>query len=440
MSSHSHTTAKSQDVPVTESPDATGTPTAVKAGSGQRSKRSRRDKGLPHKIFRFLSSLKLTVIFLGLATILVFVATLDQVNLGIHFVQEKYFQSWIVWWDLPGTDFALPIMPGGYFIGWVLVLNLLCAHAVRFRMTWKKSGIFLVHVGLLILLLGQFFTGILQEERQMRLDEGETSNYSEDMRSVELAIMDVSDPDHNKVVAIPQEILNETPTIQHPELPFTVNVEEFYSNSRVAMVDQTDQTNPVEVNRGIGTTFVAQKTPRAVKMNERDLPTAFVTLQSPEGEELGTWMLSNLFEEVDAPVFNQPQNLTFNDRTYRLVLRQARDYKPFALTLMDFRHERYPGTDIPKDFSSHVQLVDDTTNTDRDVRIYMNNPLRYGGYTFFQASFANNDTTSILQVVRNPAWLTPYIACIVMTIGLFTQFGMHLWVFTTKRMKKIRTA
>ena len=41
----------------------------------------------------------------------------------------------------------------------------------------------------------------------------------------------------------------------------------------------------------------------------------------------------------------------------------------------------------------------------------MNQPLRYAGETFYQASFANDDRTSILQVVRNPGWLLPYIAC-----------------------------
>ena len=41
----------------------------------------------------------------------------------------------------------------------------------------------------------------------------------------------------------------------------------------------------------------------------------------------------------------------------------------------------------------------------------MNNPLRYRGYTFFQAGFDNNDTTTVLQVAQNPSWLVPYISC-----------------------------
>mgnify|MGYP000527427570 CR=1 FL=1 len=41
----------------------------------------------------FFVSLKLTVVLPALSLISVFAATLDQVNLGIWGVQEKYFQT-----------------------------------------------------------------------------------------------------------------------------------------------------------------------------------------------------------------------------------------------------------------------------------------------------------------------------------------------------------
>ena len=40
----------------------------------------------------------------------------------------------------------------------------------------------------------------------------------------------------------------------------------------------------------------------------------------------------------------------------------------------------------------------------------MNSPLRYGGETFYQSGYDENDPkVTILQVVRNPSWLTPYV-------------------------------
>jgi len=63
----------------------------------------------------------------------------------------------------------------------------------------------------------------------------------------------------------------------------------------------------------------------------------------------------------------------------------------------------------------------------------MNNPLRYAGLTYYQAGFENNDRTSILQVVRNPNWILPYIACLMMGLGLLIQFGIHLVNFSRQR-------
>jgi hypothetical protein len=39
----------------------------------------------------------------------------------------------------------------------------------------------------------------------------------------------------------------------------------------------------------------------------------------------------------------------------------------------------------------------------------------------------------VLQVVRNPAWLTPYLGCALVAIGLVTQFLFHLVGFISKR-------
>jgi hypothetical protein len=118
-----------------------------------------------------------------------------------------------------------------------------------------------------------------------------------------------------------------------------------------------------------------------------------------------------------------------------MALRPTRAYKPYSLTLLKFSHDRYMGTEIPKNFASKVRLHSADGSTDREALIYMNNPLRYDGLTFYQAGFDNNDTTTILQVVRNPSWLLPYIACIMMGLGLNIQFGIHLFAFANKRRK-----
>jgi hypothetical protein len=115
------------------------------------------------------------------------------------------------------------------------------------------------------------------------------------------------------------------------------------------------------------------------------------------------------------------------------LLRPERFYRPYSLQLQEFKHDVYKGTDVPKNFSSRLVLNRPDTGEHRDVLIYMNNPLRYAGETFYQASFDTDDQGTILQVVHNPSWITPYLACLLVGAGLVVQFLTHLVPFLKRR-------
>src|SRR5437667_10879264 len=155
------------------------------------------------KVIDLITSLKLTIICLAAGMALIFAGTLAQVQLGIHEAQQRYFESMFVWWPPEGRGFKIPIFPGGHRIGEVLLVNLIAAHAKRFRWTWRKLGIHLPHAGLIIILAGGLFTDLFAVESHMRLARGNTKNYSEDMRRTELAVIDTSDSDLEQVTAIP---------------------------------------------------------------------------------------------------------------------------------------------------------------------------------------------------------------------------------------------
>jgi len=110
----------------------------------------------------FFNSLRLTVVLLILSILLIFAATLDQVHLGIWGVQEKYFRSFFIYAPFRGTGLSLPIFPGGYLLAVLLLPNLVVAHFLRFKWSIKKSGIWLTHLGLILLLVGQGLSGILR--------------------------------------------------------------------------------------------------------------------------------------------------------------------------------------------------------------------------------------------------------------------------------------
>jgi hypothetical protein len=372
----------------------------------------------------FFVSLRLTVVLLILSLLLVFAATLDQVNLGIWAVQEKYFRSFFVLWKL--GDIPVPVFPGGYLIGGLLLINLISAHIYRFKMSWAKSGIFLTHVGLILLLVGELLTGLWQEEYQMRMAEGETKSYSESYRRNELAIIETTDPKTDAVVAIPQELIAPGKELQHPKLPFRVVTRAYYPNAVLHIRAQDGGQPPSPATAGVGPRLNVTPAPITYKQDEQNWPAALIELIGSQGS-LGTWLIS-----AQLPV---SQTLEYAGRTWRLGLRPERAYKPFSLTLHEVRHDVYLGTEIPKNFSSRVQLTTPDGRENREVLIYMNNPLRFAGLTFYQYQMDSANSTSVLQVVRNPSWLFPYIACALMTLGLVVQFGIHLTRFASRRLK-----
>jgi hypothetical protein len=369
-----------------------------------------------------LASLRLTVALLCLSLVMIFVATLDQVHRGVWGVQKKYF---------PGTELSLPIFPGGYLLGWALLINLVTAHVTRFRLSWKKAGIWLTHCGLILLLIGEGLSGLMQRDGQMRLDVGQTRRYVESFRENELAIMDVTDPRFDEVVALPVARLTSLVPIQHPKLPFTLRSLAYFPNATLRVRSQMPEPPPSMATMGDGTEMIAEPAPITYRPDESNWPTAYVELTGPEGV-LGVWLVSAILEE--------PQAFTYQGRTWQLALRARRDYLPFTITLGRFTHDIYPGTDIPKNFASAIRLHSDDGRDDRSVLISMNQPLRYGGFAFYQAGYANNDRTSVLQAVRNPSWQVPYLSCGLIALGLVLQFGLSLFGFFRKRAAASRPA
>src|SRR5262245_52218812 len=225
------------------------------------------------RIVSVLSSLRLTVFCLLCGMGLAFAGTIAQVHLGLYKAQNEFFRSFFVYWTPTGSTWKIPVLPGGYLLGGVLLLNLVTAHVKRFSFTRKKAGIWLVHAGLILLLLGQLLTDVLSRESLMHIREGGTKNYSELDRESELAIVDVSDPSTDLVVAIPQAKFRQKGDLRHSALPFAVRVKEFYPNSLVAKRAEDDPTPPA-ATQGFGVRASVRGLPHETAMDRRDVPSA----------------------------------------------------------------------------------------------------------------------------------------------------------------------
>jgi hypothetical protein len=294
-------------------------------------------------------------------------------------------------------------------------------------------------------------TEVFQVESQMRLPVGATRNFTEDSRRHELAVTDVTDPANDKVVSIPEELLAQGGEIRLPGLPFTLRVKSYFQNSAPAG-PVSGPGEKLKATQGIGRQLLFTALPEAKRMDDENRPTALVEVLA-DNHSLGDWTVSywlgkpalaqGLQSEFGALMnasLTEPQKFEVAKHTYELALRPLRYPKPYSITLLEFKHDTYPGTDIPSNFSSKIHLRDLARGEDRDVLIRMNTPLRYRGETFYQASFEEGDQVSILQVVRNPAAITPYVACLLVATGLIVQFLMHLIGFLGKRARQGQAA
>jgi ABC-type transport system involved in cytochrome c biogenesis permease subunit len=399
-------------------------------------------------VLKALASLQFTVALFALSLVLVFFGTVAQIDNGIWVVVDRYFWSWAVmipfellakighvFFFLPtSTNFPgrFPF-PAGKMLALLLCINIVAAHLVRFRLTWKRSGVLILHAGLLLLLAGEVITREASLEQQMLIDEGGAANYAADIRNAELVF--IAKGKDGRVIGLPQSRLVQGTTIRDAALPVDVYVKEFLRNSKLEKREATtDDANPATV--GVGLLWKAKRLPEVSGVDneqKHDIPAAYLEFKNKEtGASLGTHLVS-----MQIGLMDNSEDLSVIDTTYEVTLRPSRYYKPFTLQLQNFRFDKYVGTRKAKNYSSEVRLIDPELGVDEVVTISMNNPLRHRGETFYQSSFDEvNESYTILQVVRNPGWLLPYAACVVVSLGMMIHFSIVLYGFLWKRFQR----
>jgi hypothetical protein len=280
---------------------------------------------------------------------------------------------------------------------------------------------------------------MFSRESRMSFPEGEWRNYSEDFQKTELAFLtDAGTNGLDLVVAIPDSLLVKGGELRHPQLPFVLRVQEFAENSSIRMrAPMVDTNRAPATSQGVGAKAIFQPVAPTRAMDKRNLPGAVIELVGTNGASLGTWLFALVLDE---------QEVGSGGTNWRATLRPTRYYQPFSVQLLKTTHDVYTGTrtasdprGIPRNFASRVKLERPSTGERREVDISMNQPLRYGGLTFFQHQMDREEMErggrgiSVLQVVKNPSWLAPYLGTLLVLIGLMVQFMIHLVEFIRRR-------
>lgn len=95
---------------------------------------------------------------------------------------------------------------------------------------------------------------------------------------------------------------------------------------------------------------------------------------------------------------------------------------PFALKLIDFQLERYAGSMSPSSYASEIEVIDTPANIKMPFRVFMNHPLTYKGYKFFQSSYDMDEKGTILEVNKDPGKWPTYIGYFLLCIGFIGNF------------------
>lgn len=369
--------------------------------------------------YQFLSSYGLAGTLFILLLILTFFGTLEQGQRGLFETQKKYFESLFVVHHI--FDKVPVLLPGGYLLMSLLTINLIFGGVIRMRKGWRQAGVLVVHAGILLLMASAFITHRYAIEGHLTLYENQRSDEFLSYHHWELAVTQAATTGSVQQFVVPDSVFadlapGETTTFKAEALPFDLQIDNFYPNASL------QRAGPMagQVAKVVDGQCLLEQ-PRTPEQ-ERNVAGAYVTIRE---KNTGATSDRILYGMAERPAF-----VTADGDSWLIELRRQRWELPFTIVLDQFTRELYPRTNTPRVFMSDVTKIE--KGSEEKLRIAMNEPLRYHGFTLFQASWGPQDAApgdplfSTFAVVRNPADQFPLYACIIITIGLVLHFSMKL--------------
>jgi hypothetical protein len=333
--------------------------------------------------------------------LLLLVGTISQKYLGLYVSIHQFFDSWIIWlWHI------VPL-PGFYPIMIVFSINLFFRFIFRSPWSWQKAGLHMAHFGVLVLVIGGLFTSLSAKEGFLALKEGSSNQYVSDYHKRVLVLFEgdttVQNIDFNVLTKRSEQKIG----------PFVLTINESCRNCEIQA-----RTVGVQSSQKMANVMTLRDKP-VEKEDERNMSGIGFTLN---GEEYIA------FEGMPEPITLESEN-----RKYQLLFGKDQRALPFVLKLERFTQDNYPGSDTARNYSSDITIIDGKSQV--KSQISMNNPLRYKGYSFYQSSYERTpeETYSILTVVENKGRLFPYIACLIIGLGLLYHAVMRYLVLSEVR-------
>lgn len=402
-------------------------PTASKPGKPPRS--------LGGQIFDVLSGFGLATILLLILGLLTWFATLEQVQYGLYPTLKKYFdwRSVVLLPELKGKIVPLPL-PGGYWVGALLLVNLILGGVIRLRKGWKHAGNLISHLGIIFMLVAGGVAHHFSERGNMAVGEGESSDTAEDYFEYVVEVAEIQDGTADAFHVIRGKFLTDltagnTRLFRLPEMPFDLEIGGYLKNALpVGITERAPDTGQLKADG-----YYLMERPDEINA-EANAAACYARIVFRDGKKSDPFIL--------AGASFHPFTVKHEDRTFTVDMRKRLWPMPFELKLDQFTAEFHPGTMKPAKFVSKVTRIEN--DSEAKVTIQMNEPMRYEGLTFFQASYGppgagpGQRMYSVFEVVKNPADRWPEYSLYVVTFGMLVTFLVKLGSYLASPKRKKR--
>lgn len=396
----------------------------------------------PVRIFRFFSGYGLAVFCLLMLLVLTWLSTLEQPFKGLYEVQKRYYdaEAWYVvpelpWLHLPdfsllggfaGKQIVIPL-PGAYLVSAVLFVNLLLGGIIRIRKGWRYTGVIISHFSMVSLLFAGFVAHKYSKEGIMFVMKDDVSDYAQSYYDYTIEVCEIIDGEQTAPYVVPAEPLKalkpeDVQRVNLPKLPFNLEVSYWMRNSNVVKA-AADDDDPLVVD-GLALQLAENAT-----VEEENTAGCYIDIlpNSADGKKIRLLLYGPVGEAVTA---------TIEGKIYGFTLVREIWPMPFRVQLDESVGEYYPGTQKPSFFMSEITRLADSS--EKKFTIKMNEPMRYGGYTLYQARWSGETERpqSGFAIVKNPSDQWPKYSLYISMLGLFIHFGMKLIGYMTSTSNK----
>ncbi len=303
----------------------------------------------------------------------------------------------------------------------------------------RRAGIVLLHFGIGLMMINELWVGVYAVEERIFIVENEKTDVATNINKMEVVVTDRSGEEEVVETVVPLSKLRPGAVFQHELLPYDLRLEKFFKNSELKASTSGDSKTgyenvdgePIEVTMGQGKFFTVKELQPTTGASESvDQGSAYVTLLEKGSEtEIGCSLLSQGYSDHR---MKDEVDVDLDGATTSIKLRFKQTYKPYYLKLNDAGRKNYIGSETAQSYWSKFEVISKETDESLAADISMNNPLRFGGETFYQSNyydFGDGVEASTLQVVTNDTWTIPYISCMFVAVGLLAHFSVTLLRF-----------